>query len=151
MLIYAINELRWRSEAGKEEVLAPGSVGSVPKGPYHDFIRLNAGRPASEDEVSLYKLRNPASAPARPVTPAPKPIPVVQPASESGDEEGAASEEGEGDAEPALTAKHKGGGRYTVVNAEGDPVSDDLFGSKDEAESWIENQKPDPNQTELGL
>lgn len=42
---------------------------------------------------------------------------------------------------PALVAKHKGSGKWAVVNREDEVVSgEDLFDSKDAAEAWITEQ-----------
>lgn len=42
---------------------------------------------------------------------------------------------------PALVAKHKGGGKWVVVNRDDEVVSgDDLFESRDAAEEWIAAQ-----------
>lgn len=138
MLAYAFHECRFRNKDRSPGVLAPNCVGEVPNDDYRDFLRAGAVRAANEDEIALYKLRNPVKNSAEPVEAPQQPVPTE-------DEVAAAAEDAASTEGATLAPKHKGAGKWGVVNADGEYVAGDkdAFDSKQAAQEWIDNQSDD--------
>lgn len=142
MLAYALHECRFRGSDKKCVVLDPGTVGEVPNEVYRDLVKLDAVRPATEDEAQLYELRNGAKVDAAPVSVPQKPVPVQEARSDTDAIDGDVDENQVSFDFSTLSPKHKGGGRFVVVDSSGAVVAgeDEAFASKQAAQEWIDAQ-----------
>lgn len=117
-IAYALNEIRRKSS-----VIAPHTVFEPDN--FERLEELGAVRRANEAEVALYKQSRGAAAPATPSA-------ATEAAEESSSEAS--------DDTPTLKPKHKGGGKFVVVDQNGDEVGDHRFDGRDEAQAWIDAQ-----------
>lgn len=149
MLAYALHECRFRGSDKKPVVLDPGTVGEIPNEVYRDLVKLDAVRPATEDEAQLYELRNGAKVDAAPVSVPQKPVPVQQAQNDTGGTDTDADENRAGFDTSTLSPKHKGGGRFVVVDSSGAVVAgeDEAFASKQAAQEWIDTQSNDADES----
>lgn len=126
---------------GKQVRIDAGAECDIPRSALDDLVRMNAVIPLEEDVV-----------PEEVEVPEPVQLEADADVDEGEGDADADADEGEGDAdadadadegEAQLVAKHKGGGRYIVVNESDEQVVDTLFNSKVEAEDWIAGQQDD--------
>lgn len=122
MKAYAIHTLQLPREGGGFDKHPAGSIIEIDEALFEDLSTRGAVREPRDIELARYELTRPRD-----------------PLDHDGDgrKGGSASPVDS----PALVARHKGGGKWVVVNREDEVVSgEDLFDSKDAAETWIGEQ-----------